>query len=465
MKRLLTIVGVISFLLILGVLSGAISPVWAQGCGNGHEGKGFWSNLTDQQREAVKQKVEQMREQGASPEETHTAVAEMLKSYGVEAPDDWRGLGRVGHPWGDFDADLTDQQKQAVQKEIEEMKGRGASPLEMRLAVDETLESFGIPPRGPMAQLTDEQRSAVRQQMKLLFARDADEQEIREQMTKMLKEYGVEMPQKTLHPEGGFGAGLTDQQRQAIREKEKELRSQGASREEVRAKVGEMLKAYGVQMPKEGLEWHHPPDFGPWGGCFGAELTDEQRTAIHEKTREMKSQGATRQEIRAQVDEMLTGYGIEWPGLLSRLTDEQRKAVREKERQMRKDGAKCEEILAAATGMIEGYGLDLSQDLESAPAETPPEESHLAVRTYPNPFNPETQISYTLTSSQNVQIQIYNISGQLIRSYDVGYQPAGSYSVKWDGRTQAGDQTASGVYLYRVQAGPYQVTDRMILLK
>jgi type 1 fimbria pilin len=117
------------------------------------------------------------------------------------------------------------------------------------------------------------------------------------------------------------------------------------------------------------------------------------------------------------------------------------------------------------TEMVEGFGLNLSPESQTASAESTPAELHIAVRTYPNPFNPETQISYTLASSQNVQIQIYNVSGQLIRTYDQGYQPAGTYSVRWDGRNQGGDMTASGVYLCRIQAGPYQVTDRMVLLK
>lgn len=90
---------------------------------------------------------------------------------------------------------------------------------------------------------------------------------------------------------------------------------------------------------------------------------------------------------------------------------------------------------------------------------------NIIAQSYPNPFNPETQIDYTLNTTGNVRIQIYNITGQLIRTFVMGYQPAGSYSVRWDGRNESGDQTASGVYLYRIEAGPYEVTNRMVLLK
>jgi len=422
MRKLSTIVGIMSLIVFFGVLVSVTDTASAQGHFGGHHGKGFLSNLTDEQRAAVQEKREEMRSQGATREEIHAAVVEMLKGYGIEVPENCpgpMGPGRFG-----FGDDLTDEQRDAIQEKVGEMRNQSASREEIHAAIAEMLKGYGI-------EVPDDWNG----------------------------------PPPSGHPWGDFGADLTDEQRQALREKKEELRAQGATREEIHAAIAEMLKGYGIEVPESRPGWHGPGGFGHLNGCFGADLTDEQRTAIREKTGEMQNQGATREEIRSQVDEMLKGYGIEWPDLLSRLTDEQRKAVRDKEREMRREGAECEEILAAVTEMIEGYGLDLSQESQTTPAETTPAELHIAVRTYPNPFNPETQISYTLASSENVQIQIYNVSGQLIRTFDLGYQPAGSYSVKWDGRSQGGDQTASGVYLYRIQAGPYQVTDRMVLLK
>ncbi|MCH8838237.1 MAG: T9SS type A sorting domain-containing protein, partial [Candidatus Marinimicrobia bacterium] len=86
-------------------------------------------------------------------------------------------------------------------------------------------------------------------------------------------------------------------------------------------------------------------------------------------------------------------------------------------------------------------------------------------RNYPNPFNPSTQIAYTLTEPAMVEVAIYNLTGRLMRSYHQGSQPAGSYSVYWNGRTADGLPAPSGVYFYRIQAGNEVFTDRMLLMK
>ena len=116
--------------------------------------------------------------------------------------------------------------------------------------------------------------------------------------------------------------------------------------------------------------------------------------------------------------------------------------------------------------MIKGYDVESSDNSANlSSSKITPAESQIRAGSYPNPFNPETQIAYTLNVAGNVRIQIYNITGQLTRTFNQGYQPAGSYIVRWDGRDENGDVTASGVYLYRIEAGPYKVTNRMVLLK
>ena len=89
---------------------------------------------------------------------------------------------------------------------------------------------------------------------------------------------------------------------------------------------------------------------------------------------------------------------------------------------------------------------------------------------YPNPFNPETWIPYQLGSSAQVVIRIYDASGHLVRRIDVGFQVAGDYtsrgkSVYWDGRNEFGEQAASGVYYYTINAGDYSAASKMLLLK
>ncbi|MDQ7063556.1 MAG: FlgD immunoglobulin-like domain containing protein [candidate division KSB1 bacterium] len=97
-----------------------------------------------------------------------------------------------------------------------------------------------------------------------------------------------------------------------------------------------------------------------------------------------------------------------------------------------------------------------------------PDEFQL-LQNFPNPFNPETVISYTVPLSPSgallVQLKIYNLKGQLVRTLVKGYQGAGAYSVTWDGRDDQGQAVASGVYLYQFRAGEEVEVRRMLLLR
>jgi len=89
---------------------------------------------------------------------------------------------------------------------------------------------------------------------------------------------------------------------------------------------------------------------------------------------------------------------------------------------------------------------------------------------YPNPFNPDTWIPYELAEEAEVAIEIYNLAGQLIRSLNLGLRPRGTYYSKskaahWDGRNDAGEHVASGVYFYHLQAGSFQATKKMVIAK
>lgn len=84
---------------------------------------------------------------------------------------------------------------------------------------------------------------------------------------------------------------------------------------------------------------------------------------------------------------------------------------------------------------------------------------------YPNPFNPSTKIGFDLPRSCDVSIDIYNILGQRVKTLVSGHLKAGSHLVTWDGRNEAGTQASSGVYFYRIVAGEFVATRRMLLLK
>jgi lysophospholipase L1-like esterase len=90
---------------------------------------------------------------------------------------------------------------------------------------------------------------------------------------------------------------------------------------------------------------------------------------------------------------------------------------------------------------------------------------------YPNPFNPSTSIRYDVPAAEppesevSVLLQVYNLRGQLIKTLEDGVKAPGSYVVHWDGRDEMGESAVSGIYLYRIQAGSYRATRKMVILK
>jgi hypothetical protein len=83
---------------------------------------------------------------------------------------------------------------------------------------------------------------------------------------------------------------------------------------------------------------------------------------------------------------------------------------------------------------------------------------------YPNPFNPQTTIALDLPVAADFSVAIYNIAGQLIRTYS-GYSEAGVVSIVWDGKDASGSQVASGIYFYKAAADQFSATKKMILMK
>jgi len=88
---------------------------------------------------------------------------------------------------------------------------------------------------------------------------------------------------------------------------------------------------------------------------------------------------------------------------------------------------------------------------------------------YPNPFNMSTAIEFDVPEVNGriprVAIQIFNILGQKVMTLDRGIYDAGRYSVRWNGMSENGGHVASGVYFYRLLAGDYAVTKKMVLVK
>ncbi|TFB12451.1 T9SS type A sorting domain-containing protein, partial [Candidatus Marinimicrobia bacterium MT.SAG.4] len=84
---------------------------------------------------------------------------------------------------------------------------------------------------------------------------------------------------------------------------------------------------------------------------------------------------------------------------------------------------------------------------------------------YPNPFNPVTVIRYALPKSSDVSLVIYNLMGQEVMRWDENNVRPGYYEKTWKGTTGAGIPVSSGMYIYRIIAGDFVQTRKMVLLK
>jgi hypothetical protein len=86
---------------------------------------------------------------------------------------------------------------------------------------------------------------------------------------------------------------------------------------------------------------------------------------------------------------------------------------------------------------------------------------------YPNPFNPTTTIEYTLADAGRVQLKVYNVAGQLVRTLvDEEQTPSSDvFKITWDGRNDFGQSVSTGVYFYKMVTSNFSQTKKMVLLK
>jgi hypothetical protein len=91
--------------------------------------------------------------------------------------------------------------------------------------------------------------------------------------------------------------------------------------------------------------------------------------------------------------------------------------------------------------------------------------SYSLSQNYPNPFNPTTIIKYQLPQQQRVTLEIFNTLGQKVKTLVDGIRNAGYYQETWNGTNDNSINVATGVYIYRLSAGNFVVSKKMILLK
>ncbi len=127
---------------------------------------------------------------------------------------------------------------------------------------------------------------------------------------------------------------------------------------------------------------------------------------------------------------------------------------------MHYDGADFECVLPTGAVLNSVWGVEE----ELTPAEMPAAVSFLA-QNHPNPFNPMTTISFSLRERGRASLAIYDVAGRLVRVLVDGVIDVGPQEVTWDGRNGYGGAVASGIYFYRLEAGAYVETKKMVLLR
>ena len=118
-----------------------------------------------------------------------------------------------------------------------------------------------------------------------------------------------------------------------------------------------------------------------------------------------------------------------------------------------------ESVLVGLDGKI-----DLLSRVEIGNLEARPDRFSMD-QNMPNPFNPSTVIGYQLPEAGPVRLAVYNLLGQEVRVLTNEWMDAGYFKATWDGTDELGRRVASGIYLYRIQAGDFSASRRMLLLK
>ncbi len=326
-------------------------------------------NLTDEQRQTLRTTVQEMRDQNKTRDEIHAKVSELFQNWGIEMPENWGG--RFGH-------------------------------------------------QGPGLNLTDEQRNTLHATIKEMRDQNATRDEIHTKVAELFQNWGIDMPENWPGQFGhkGFGMNLTDEQRETLHSTIKEMRDKNATRDEIHAKVAELFKEWGIEKPVKMMRGRKGHNKGAWAKTLGAKLTAEQRQTLRETVRNLKDQGASREEIREAVKALFNEWGIERPG-----------------------------------------------NEQETPGTENAETSKIKASNFPNPFNPDTKITYTLPAEAYVTMSIYNTQGQFVKTLINQYQSEGTHSITWDGRNAKGELVPSGMYFYRIIAGKDVLSRRMILMK
>jgi hypothetical protein len=112
----------------------------------------------------------------------------------------------------------------------------------------------------------------------------------------------------------------------------------------------------------------------------------------------------------------------------------------------------------------EGELLTLKGGAADLTASTAPIRDALN-QNWPNPFNPTTWIQYSISSDRQVKLKVYDVLGRTVKTLVDEFKSRNHYRILWDGTNDSGEAVASGIYFYQIQAGSYNATRKMVLLR
>lgn len=131
----------------------------------------------------------------------------------------------------------------------------------------------------------------------------------------------------------------------------------------------------------------------------------------------------------------------------------------------------CSITTALCHNQIELYSFeeDSMCAVKSTPSsiDDPPQLpiEHILKQNYPNPFNPATDIEYQISERSHVTLRIHDLLGQTVRSLVDRQEQSGWYKVRWDGKSDAGFDVASGIYIYRLISGNQAESRKLLLIR
>ena len=235
---------ILSFLILTMIVSNN-NYVEARPYKNGNKTKGPMSQLDQEQRKELKQKLKSLRESGASPETISQTISEGFATAGIELPENvYQRINKRQQNWAE-----RKNQKEEAHGLAKKMKNQGASREEIRNALKEAgIEKPRGKRQGPMSQLDQEQRREFRQKLKSLRESGASPEAISQAMTEGYTTAGIELPKNFYQRINKREQNWTERKnrKEEAHSLTKEMKAQGATRKEIR----NALKEAGIEKPR-----------------------------------------------------------------------------------------------------------------------------------------------------------------------------------------------------------------------